>query len=122
MKEKFDKIFVNVNKIKEHEFHRLLHSEDDLSVRGKKWNIPVDVVKTSSADIHRFETYIGLGRWNAENPKNRKPYILIVKKGEPIYLSERIVSIMYHSLKSANKDKEERGGIGNDSEPTEEIE
>ena len=98
-KDKLDKIFVNCNKLEEDKAKRILGCRNDLSLKNWNWDTPLDLQNISKADVNRFETFIGLGRWQHEEEKKRKKFICIAKKGELIYLEPEIVKILYNSIK-----------------------
>jgi hypothetical protein len=99
-KDALDELFVNCNRLKEGEAKRILTSkkDKDLSLKSWKWDVPTDLMKISQADINRFETFIGLGRWNVSKGRGRK-FICIAYRGNSIYLEPEIVRILYNSIK-----------------------
>lgn len=99
-KDALDKLFVNCNKLQQDKAKRILSGKDDLSLRNYDWDVPLDLSNISKADKNRFETFIGMGRWNMGNGKKGKKFICISKRGELIYLSPRTVKVMYNSIKN----------------------
>ena len=102
-KKEFDKLFVNCNFIKEGEAKRLLSQEKDFSVRSWEWDVPVDLLRKSSADVNKFQTFIGIGRWKRKDNKGNK-FVCIAQRHEIIYLEPEIIKVLYNSLKEVLKD------------------
>lgn len=99
-----DKLFVNCNKLEEDKAKRLINNGKDLSIKSWKWDVPYDLQKLSKVDCYRFDTFIGLGRWNVSKSKGSK-FIVIAKRGELIYLEPEIIKVLYNSIKEDSDDK-----------------
>ena len=108
VRNELDKLFVNCNVIKEHEAKRILISKDDLSLKSWEWEVPINLKDISKCDCYRFDTFIGVGRWNANKEKDKNKYICIAQKGNLIYLNKWLIKILYNSL----KDDSPKKGVG----------
>ena len=98
-KDELDKIFVNCNKLEEDKAKRILGCRNDLSIQNWNWDAPLDLQNISKADVNRWETFIGLGRWKGSTKKQSTKFICIAQRGELIYLEPEIVKILYNSIK-----------------------